>query len=440
MAPARAAMAAVRRLARAAACALAAAAVLAGGARLARACAGPVPEPTGTETHFPLMYGDRPTVAQLAGLGRRVFFDPSYSASGRQSCATCHDPRRAFGPPDARPVQPGGPALDRLGFRNTPSLRYVHAPIAFTQHFMESEVTLGQDDQGPTGGRTWDGRVDTGHDQALMPLMDPNEMANADPAAVIARLRASPYAAEFRAALSAPGEDVFDDPASAMVWLTVALETYEQSSADFHPFDSKFDAWLNDRAVLTPAEARGMALFNDMKKGNCASCHPSGRKASTDRPPIFTDFGFVALGVPRNRELPANRDPAFFDLGLCGPLRADLAGHPEYCGLFRTPSLRNVALRKRFFHNGAIRSLREAVEFYATRDTAPKKWYRADARGKSLPDDLPARYLPNLSHEIPFQPLPDGRPRLDAREIDDIVAFLGTLSDGWKPPRPLKAD
>ena len=206
-----------------------------------------------------------------------------------------------------------------------------------------------------------------------------------------------------------------------------------QTSPDFHPFDSKFDAWLRDEATLSPAEARGMALFNDMKKGNCASCHPSTRKASTNRPPIFTDFGFVALGVPRNAELPANRDPKFNDLGLCGPLRTDLASHPEYCGMFRTPSLRNVALRKRFFHNGAIRTLRDAVAFYATRDTDPARWYPT-SRGKPGYDDLPEKYWANVSHEVPFEPMPSGRPRLNEREIDDIVAFLNTLTDGWKPP------
>jgi cytochrome c peroxidase len=422
----------VRRLLKSGAIALVAVAGLLAATRIALACSGNAPEPTGTDTHFPLMYGDRPTVAQLSDLGRRIFMDPAYSASGKQSCASCHDPARAFGPPDARAVQPGGPNLDRLGFRNTPSLRYAHAPIAFTQHFMESRVTLGADDEGPTGGRTWDGRVDTAHDQALMPLMDPNEMANADGAAVVKRLQSTSYADAFRQALSAPGENVFDDPDSTLIWVTVALETYEQTATEFHPFDSKFDAWLDDKATLSPAERRGMALFNDMKKGNCASCHPSTRKASTNLPPIFTDFGFVALAVPRNPALPANRDPAFFDLGLCGPLRTDLATHPEYCGLFRTPSLRNVALRKHFFHNGSIHTLRDAVAFYATRDTDPARWY-AHAGGRPAYDDLPQKYWGNVSHEVPFAPLPDGKPRLNNREIDDIVAFLKTLTDGYKP-------
>jgi cytochrome c peroxidase len=401
----------------------------------ALACSGSAPEPTGTETHFPLMYGDYPTVAQLSALGKRMFSDAGLSASGKQSCASCHDPKHAFGPPNRLSVQPGGPGMDKMGFRNTPSLTYLHAPIAFTRHFLESEVTLGQDDQGPTGGRTWDGRVDTGHDQALMPLKDLNEMANPDDDAVIAHLRASPYAEEFRRVLSAPGEDVFDDPASALVWLTVAIESYEQTSQEFHSFDSKFDAYLRDQVDLTPAERRGLALFDDMKKGNCASCHPSTRKSSTNRPPLFTDFGYVATAVPRNRALPANRNPGFFDLGLCGPLRTDLADHPEYCGLFRTPTLRNVARRQSFFHNGAIHSLRDAVEFYATRDTAPERWYPRDPVGKAAFDDLPPRYWPNVSREIPFAPLPNGKPRLAAREVNDIVAFLETLSDGYVVPK-----
>ena len=394
-------------------------------ARLAQACSGNAPEPTGTETHFPLMYGDRPTVAQLSDLGRRIFMDPAYSASGKQSCASCHDPKKAFGPPNARAVQSGGPNMDRLRFRNTPSLRYAHAPIAFTQHFMESEVTLGLDDEGPTGGRTWDGRVDTAHDQALMPLMDANEMANADGAAVVRRLRTTSYADEFRRVLSAPGENVFDDADSTLVWVTVAIETYEQTSPDFHPFDSKFDAWLRDEATLSPAEARGMALFNDMKKGNCASCHPGTRKGE-GRFPIFTDFGYVALGVPRNRALVANRDPAFFDLGLCGPLRTDLAGHPDYCGRFRTPTLRNVALRRSFFHNGAITTLEDAVRFYVQRDTDPARWYGSAA---AKFDDLPARYHANVNTDAPFGGAPGAAPLLSEAEIADVVAFLKTLTD-----------
>jgi cytochrome c peroxidase len=400
------------------------------------ACSNEALEPVGTDTHFPMVYGDRPTVAQLTDLGRRMFVDAGLSASGKMACSSCHDPRHAFGPPDARVVQPGGAALDRFGFRNAPSLTYLHSPIAFTEHFYESEVTNGKDDEGPTGGRTWDGRVNNGHDQALMPLLDPAEMANATREDVVAKLARADYLRAFREAVSPPGEDILDDPDSAVAWMTVALETYEQSQAEFHPFTSKYDAYLRDEVELSPAEQRGLAAFNDMKKGNCASCHPGNHKNPANHFPIFTDFGYVALAVPRNRSLPANADPDFRDLGLCGPLRVDLKDRPEYCGLFRTPSLRNVALRKNFFHNGAMHSLRDAVAFYATRDVTPKRWYGVgpDHRARRY-DDLPAAYWKNVNEDVPFKPRPDGRPRLDDRDIDDIVAFLRTLTDGYAPAR-----
>lgn len=396
------------------------------------ACSNEAPGAVGTDTHFPMVYGDRPTVAELSAFGRQMFFDPRLSASGRQSCSSCHDPARAYGPPDRRVVQPGGAAMDRYGFRNAPSLTYLHSPIAFTEHFYEAEVSGGKDDEGPTGGRTWDGRVNNGHDQALMPLLDPNEMANTSREEVVSRLARTDYVDAFRKAVSAPGEDVMADPDDAVTWMTVALETFEQSNAEFHPFTSKYDAYLRDEIELGAAEQRGLTAFNDMKKGNCASCHPGSHKSPQNHIPIFTDFGHVALAVPRNRDLPANRDPDFHDLGVCGPLRTDLSDRPEYCGLFRTPSLRNVALRKSFFHNGSLHALRDVVDFYATRDLTPQKWYGRGASRKY--DDLPERYWKNVNSDVPFKPKADGRPRLTARDVDDIVAFLGTLTDGYVTP------
>ena len=397
------------------------------------ACSGEAMPEIGTELYHPLVYGERPTVEDLTALGRKIFFDTSLSASGKQSCASCHDPKAAYGAPNALAVQPGGPELNRFGFRNTPSLTYLHSPVAFTEHFYESEPSNGAgDDEGPTGGRTWDGRVNTGHDQALMPLLDRNEMGNRDHRELLQRLMKSAYADQFKALLSAPGENVFDDLRATVAWTTVALEAFESSPADFHSFTSKYDAYLRDDVDLSPKEKRGLALFNDMKKGNCASCHTSSHKNPASHLPIFTDFGFVALAVPRNKTLPANQDADFHDMGLCGPLRTDMAAHPEYCGLFRTPSLRNVARKKSFFHNGALHSLREVVEFYSTRDLKPEKWYGRDASGKPARyNDLPAKYWANVNIDAPFKPLPGGKPRLSPAEIDDIVAFLGTLSDGY---------
>ena len=138
------------------------------------------------------------------------------------------------------------------------------------------------------------------------------------------------------------------------------------------------------------------------------------------------------MNVDENRDIPANADPAFYDLGLCGPLRSDLKNRPEYCGLFRTPSLRNVALRQSYFHNGVFHSLREVLDFYVTRDISPQKWYARSKDGTMAKfDDLPSQYHKNVNTEPPFAPLPGNQPRLSPAEIKDIIAFLTTLTDGY---------
>jgi cytochrome c peroxidase len=221
------------------------------------------------------------------------------------------------------------------------------------------------------------------------------------------------------------GADVFErSGGAAFEAALLALEIFQQSPADFYPFSSRYDDVLRGRATLGAQESRGLALFNDPAKGNCASCHLSDIRPDGAFP-LFTDFGHIAIGVPRNPAVKANADPRFFDLGLCGPLRTDLADHADYCGRFRTPSLRNVALRQSFFHNGAIRTLDEAVRFYAQRDTDPARWYGAAGQL----DDLPARYRANLNTEAPFGGKPGAAPSLSEAEIADVVAFLKTLTD-----------
>ncbi|MGH7070526.1 MAG: hypothetical protein ACREFO_10990 [Acetobacteraceae bacterium] len=144
----------------------------------------------------------------------------------------------------------------------------------------------------------------------------------------------------------------------------------------------------------------------------------------------------IALGVPRNAAIPANADPEYFDPGLCRPLRTDFAGRKEYCGLFRTPSLRNVATRHRFFHNGVFHSLNDVVAFYVTCDTDPGRWDPKRADGTiAVFDDLPAAYRDNLNRDPPFGGHPGDPPALDNAEIDAIVALLGTLTDGWHPAK-----
>jgi cytochrome c peroxidase len=158
--------------------------------------------------------------------------------------------------------------------------------------------------------------------------------------------------------------------------------------------------------------------------------------------PAFSDYGLIALGVPRNPAIERNRDPAFHDLGACGPERTDKKNDASFCGLFRTPTLRNVALRKTFFHNGRFHDLREVVEFYVTRDITPERWYAKNADGHVDPyDDLPAEYAANINHDAPFEgQKPGAKPRLSAREIDEVVAFMHTLTDGFVSANPYRVE
>jgi len=358
----------------------------------------------------------------MTELGRRMFFDPSLSASKKLACSTCHDPKFAFGPPNDRATQLGGPAMDQVGTRAVPSLRYQQNVPAFSEHFYDE--SRGEADQGPTGGHTWDGRADSLHDQARFPLLSPLEMANESMAAVVQSVATAPYAADFEQMF---GADVFTEPTRASTAVLLSLEVFQQDPKLFYPYSSRYDAWLRKQGELTPREQRGLQLFNDPRKGNCAFCHVSG--VSRSGFPQFTDFGFVALGVPRNQALPANRDPSFFDQGLCGPLRKDLGAHPEYCGFFRAPSLRNVATRRVFFHNGVFHTLKDAVTFYADRDTNPAKYYGRGVTQIDSANDLPPPARKNVSHDPPFTRKPGQAPALTSAEIDDIIAFLQTLTD-----------
>lgn len=358
-------------------------------------------------------------------MGRLIFFDPSLSASGRQSCASCHDPKHAYGPPNALSVQPGGADGRAQGARAAPTLRYLQTLGAFSEHHHDND---GDDsvDGGPTGGRMWDGRAGSAHEQAGLPLLAAAEMDNASVEAVARRLERAAYAGQMRAAF---GDELFRDASAAFRAAGLALETFQESPADFYPFTSKYDRVLRGEVKLDAAEARGLKLFEDPDKGNCAACHISQRSADGAFP-LFTDFGMIALGVPRNRRLAVNADPAYHDLGLCGPIRTDLSDRPEYCGLFRTPTLRNVAVRQSFFHNGVFHSLAQVLRFYAQRDTAPQRWYGRGKDGKTeVFDDLPRQYHDNINTDPPFGRERGGKPALTEAEIRDVAAFLGTLTD-----------
>ena len=368
------------------------------------------------------------SVRRMTALGKQIFFDPTLSGSGKLACASCHSPEHGFAPANALSVQLGGNDMHRAGLRAAPTLKYLQSVPAFAEHYHESDDEGDESvDAGPTGGLTWDGRVDRGSLQARIPLLSSFEMGSS-PARVSAAVKATPYADAFREAF---GEHVFDSDDATFNAVLQALGTFEQTPELFYPYTSKYDAYLAGKAQLSAAERHGLELFNDERKGNCASCHISQRTRD-GAPPQFSDFGLIAIGVPRNRALPMNRDPRFYDLGACGPERTDLKGRDEFCGLFRTPTLRNVALKQSFFHNGIYHSLEQVVRFYAERDTNPAKFYPVAHGTVRKFDDLPRRYWSNLNTDPPFDRKPGDKPALDEAEITDVVAFLKTLTDGYQ--------
>lgn len=354
-----------------------------------------------------------------AALGRKIFLDPSLSASGRMSCATCHDPAHAHSQADAAPVQAGGANLDVPGFRSVPSLRY----MANSSFFFDKEGT-------PTAGFNRDGRAASLLEQASRPFLAAHEMANGDAATVAARLGAATYADDFRQLF---GATVFEDAEGVFLRARFAIEAFEKSAPELHPFDSKYDYFLRGKAMLSAAELRGLALFNRPDKGNCAGCHPSMR-GSDGSPPLFTDYSYDNLGLPRNVDIQANADPAYFDLGLCAG-RADLIERTDLCGAFKVPTLRNAATRPVFFHNGLFTSLRDALRFYVRRDTNPEEFYPPDAAGGVQKfNDMPVAMQRNVNtQEVPYDRHPGQAPRLNDAEIDDVIAFIETLTDGYDP-------
>jgi cytochrome c peroxidase len=360
-------------------------------------------------------------LSALAQLGEKIFHDPSLSSSGQMSCASCHDEAHGFASADAFAVPLGGTAMDQSGTRNAPSLKYL---VETTPFFFDGEGT-------PTGGFNRDGRSKDFADQAQRPFMSSNEMGNVAVSDVVAKLSAASYVSDITAIF---GAQALSDADAAFLDARLALQAYQRESVEFAPYSSKYDFFLAGKTTLNAQETRGLVLFNDPNKGNCAGCHPSGRRAG-GLPPLFTDFTYDNLGVPRNADIEANEDPDYFDLGLCGPQRAELADRGDLCGAFKVPTLRNVGVTAPYFHNGKFATLRELVEFYVRRDTNPEQFYPIGPNGQPQKfNDLPPQYAVNVNTtEVPYNRQLGDQPALSDTEIDDVVAFMNTLTDGYNP-------
>jgi cytochrome c peroxidase len=404
----------------------------------------------------------RPRTAPLsamAQLGREIFYDSSLSSSGALSCASCHSPEHHYGPPNEGPVMLGGPTLSQQGARAVPSLTYLERqpnfsigpekddddnPISLAQMAAlgqqttrtkktATETAASAKNIVPQGGLFWDGRADTLQAQAMFPLLDPHEMDGGSIETVAEKLRRAPYADRFTGLF---GAGVFSNPGLLVSEAMFAVARYQFEDVSFHPYTSKYDYWLEGKAQLSEREVRGLKLFSDPDKANCGGCH-LWQPTRDGLPPLFTDHQYEALGAPRNAALVQNRDPAFFDLGACGPQRTDIAEQTQYCGMFVTPTLRNTATRHTFFHNGVFHSLQEVLDFYNFRDTNPEKVLPRAADGSVKKyDDLPAKYHANVDvSDPPFDRHPGETPAMTAQDEADIIAFLNTLTDGYQPEK-----
>ena len=339
-------------------------------------------------------------------LGGLIFADTSLSQPPGQSCASCHLAQAGFADPDSdstRPVSEGA-ISGRFGNRNAPTAAYTSLIPVFS----------GNNTVGFIGGQFVDGRAATLVEQAKAPFLNPLEMANPDKQTVIDAVRNSNYVDLFEQVY---GTGSLDDTEAAYDQIADAIAAFEKSDT-LNPFTSKFDLFLSGRVTLTAQEQRGLDWFNSI--GQCADCHFD---------PLFTDHTYHNLGVPKNPDNPFYNMPpefnpdgaAFVDLGL--GLNPTVMSSSQN-GKFRVPTLRNVALTAPYMHNGVFQTLEQVVDFYNTRDVLPV-----------CPTDViePGCWpLPEVPENV--DTLRMGNLGLTPEQVDDIVAFLQTLTDGFVTP------
>ncbi len=333
----------------------------------------------------------------MVDLGERIYFDENLSNPPGQSCASCHAPEAGFADPDSHLPVSEGVVANRFGARNSPTASYASLIPGFG-------FRLNRNGNGIYfGGQFLDGRAGTLELQAQGPFLNPLEMNMADRAAVIEQVRSADYAAEFESLF---GEAALDDVDQAYEQLSSAIAAFERSDR-FAPFNSKFDAVIAGDAIFSGSEANGFALFNG--RADCRRCHST----PANQAQVFSNFEYRNIGTPANPDNPflaldasLNPDGAnFIDAGL-GSVLDDANEN----GKFRTPTLRNIALTSPYMHNGVFNTLQQVVEFYNRRDidnVSPEVAQNVDV----------ARNIGNLG--------------LSPGEVQDIVAFLETLSDGY---------
>jgi len=380
-------------------------------------------------------------------LGQLLYFDENLSEPAGQACASCHLPTASFVDPDADIPVSAGVIDGEFGTRNSPAAAYaMYAPAL---HYDEADEVW-------IGGQFWDGRAtgdelgDPLADQALGPFVNPAEMANPGKAQVIGDIAVSHYAGLFEQVW---GEGALTDVETAYNQVALSIAAFERT-AMFGQFNSKYDRYLRvclarggdkdecaegegsvaqgaARTVLTDKEWRGLRLFMEENNNDgvleagegalCSGCHvaewtdaaanvvvPSWAPGGMV-PPMFTDFTFDNLGMPKNVEEPL--DPhAEWDLGL-----GTTVDDPAENGKFKVMTLRNIGLTAPYGHNGLFKSLEDIVHFYNTRDVPGALPGGEDWPPSEYPDTVNTDELGNLG--------------LSEDDEDALVEFMKTLSD-----------
>ena len=372
-------------------------------------------------------------------LGKNIFFDTNLSSPAGQACAACHAPEVGFTGPHSDinatgAVYPGA-VPTRFGNRKPPAANYADGPIL---HYDAADEVW-------VGGTFWDGRAtgwrlgDPLAEQAQGPFLNPVEQNMASPRDVCLEIQASPYAYLFDEVWGVGSLDCDGDVSGTYERIARSISAYEKS-AEVNPFTSKYDYYLAGMAKLTGQEKKGLRLFNG--KAMCSQCHLS-EPGPDGSPPMFTDFTYDNLGVPRNPENPFYTMPswinpdgaAWVDYGLGAFLAAAGYGPEVYeqeLGKQKVPTLRNVDLRpdksfvKAYGHNGYFKSLKSIVRFYNTRDVMGP----CDGR-KNPKEGINCWPAPEAPMNVNTDEL--GNLGLRPDEEDALVDFLKTLTDGYMP-------
>lgn len=344
----------------------------------------------------------------LANLGRALFFDVNFSANRNQSCASCHDPARAFS--DSRDNGVAGAVSlgddgSSLGDRNAPSTTYAFLIPDFHKDDKNQYI----------GGYFHDGRAASIVAQAGQPFVNPIEMALADNAAVVARVRENPaYVASFEKLY---GESVFDQPERAFRAITESIVAFERTD-QFAPFDSRYDRYLRGEYQLTEEEELGRLLFFSSLT-NCVTCHTLNTLESSARE-TFTDHHYYNIGVPTNTRVRQlnTLEENHRDLGL---LENPLVDDPAHAGQFRVPSLRNVAVTGPYMHNGVFQELSTAIFFYG-------KFTLSNQQSQINPETGELWGEPEVAETVELELLSQGQP-INRDRAELIATFLRTLTD-----------